>query len=85
MKNLTPIMIFSGPHDEEQAAISMAFAGLRHRHYNRAGPGDCGGNPSDRQSGFHRVQNERRTRHLPGGMALRFVIPQELQRHVDQR
>lgn len=82
---LTVRIIFAGSHDEEQTAKSMAFADLRRRHYNRAGPGDRGGDPSDRQSGFRRVQNEWRTRHFPGGMALRFVIPQELQRHVDQR
>lgn len=78
-------IIFAGSHDEEQAAISMAFAGLRHRLHNRAGPGDRRGDPLDRQPELQRVENERRTRYIPGGMAFRFVVPQELQWHMDQR
>lgn len=63
----------------------MAFADRRYRHHNRACPGDRRGDPLDRQPEFHCIENERRTRHIPGGMALRFVVPQKLQRHVDQR
>lgn len=78
-------IIFAGSHDEKQAAISVAFASLRHRFHNRVGPGDRRGDPLDRQPEFHLIKNKRCTGYIPGGMALRFVVSQELQRHMDQR
>lgn len=78
-------VIIAGPHDEEQAAISAAFASLRPRRHNCTGSGDRGDDPFDRQTRILGVHNGRRAWHLSVGLALRFVIAREFQRHVDQR